>query len=135
RDCATQKEPRARSNDSSAAWMGDNVYFLSDRNGPVSIFSYDTKTKQVKQVLENKGYDLKTISAGPDVLVYEQFGGIYTYDPQLGQGRRVEIHVAGDSPSTRAHWETVADKVGNAAISPTGARAVFHDRGELLPVP
>src|SRR5207245_424774 len=135
RDCATQKEPRARSNDSSAAWMGDTVYFRSDRNGPVSSFSYDARTKQVKQVLDNKGYDLKTISAGPDALVYEQFGGIYTYDPQSGQARHVEIHVAGDSPSTRAHWEKVADKVGNAAISPTGARAVFEARGEILTVP
>jgi tricorn protease len=134
-DLALEKISRENSNDSSPAWVGDTVYFLSDRNGPVTIFAYDTKTKQVKQVLENKGYDLKTISAGPDVLVYEQFGGIYTYDPQLGQGRRVEIHVAGDSPSTRAHWEKVADKVGNAAISPTGARAVFEARGEILTVP
>jgi tricorn protease len=135
RDLALQKVPRENSNDSSPAWMGETVYFLSDRNGPVTIFSYDTKTKQVKQVLENKGYDLKTISAGPDALVYEQFGGIYICDPQSGQARRVEIHVAGDSPATRAHWEKVADKVGNAAISPTGARAVFEARGEILTVP
>src|SRR5260370_1014427 len=50
-----QKAPRENSNDSSPVGVGDTVYFLSDRNGPVTIFSYDTTNKQVKQALEDKG--------------------------------------------------------------------------------
>lgn len=53
------------------------VYFLSDRDGPVSLFSYDTLTKQVRQVLANEGFDLKTLGAGPGALVYEQFGSFF----------------------------------------------------------
>jgi tricorn protease len=135
RDLDLQKVPRENSNDSQPVWVGDTVYFLSDRNGPVTIFAYDTKTKQVKQVLENKGLDLKSLSAGPDALVYEQFGGIRVYDLKSGQARHVEIHVAGDLPATRGHWEKVADKIENSGISPTGARAVFEARGEILTVP
>ena len=58
------KIPRENSNDSNPVWEGNTVYFLSDRNGPVSLFSYDTSTKAVEQVIENHGYDLKTVAAG-----------------------------------------------------------------------
>lgn len=135
KDLQVEKVPRENSNDASPVWFGDTVYFLSDRNGPVTLFAYDTKSKSVKQVLENKGLDLKRVSAGPDALVYEQFGGIYLFDPQSGKSSRVNIEIASDLPATRPHWAKVGDKIQNAGISPTGARAVFEARGEILTVP
>ena len=135
KDLQIEKVPRENSNDASPVWYGDTVYFLSDRNGPVTLFAYDTKSKSVKQVLENKGLDLKSVSAGPDALVYEQFGGIYLFDPQSGKSSRVNIEIAGDLPATRPHWAKVGDKIQNAGISPTGARAVFEARGEILTAP
>jgi len=135
KDLQLEKIPRDNSNDDAPAWMADTVYFLSDRNGSVSLFAYDTKTKQVKQLIENKGLDLKSLTAGPDVLAYEQFGGIYLFDPKTGKSSRVDIKIAGDLPSTRPHWVKIADKIQNASISPTGARAVFEARGEILTVP
>jgi tricorn protease len=134
-DLSLEKLPRENSNDKNPVWFGDTVYFLSDRNGPVTLFAYDTKTKTVKQVLENKGLDLKSVSAGPDALVYEQFGGIFLFDPQTGKSKKVDIHLNGDLPATRPHFEKVAEMIQNAAISPTGARAVFEARGEILTVP
>ena len=134
-DLQLEKIPRENSNDDQPVWMGDTVYFLSDRSGSVSLFSYDTKTKQVKQLIENKGLDLKTLSGGPDVLAYEQFGGIYLFDPKTGKSSRVEFKISGDLPATRPHWVKVADKIQNANISPTGARAVFEAHGEILTVP
>jgi tricorn protease len=134
-DLALERIPRENSNDSSPVWFGDTVYFLSDRNGPVTLFAYDTKTKTVKQVVENKSLDLKSVSAGPDALVYEQFGAIFLFDPKAGTSKKVEIRLSGDLPATRAHFEKVADKILNASISPTGARAVFEAHGEILTVP
>jgi tricorn protease len=137
-DLQLEKIPRPQtiaSNDDDPVWIGDTVYFLSDRNGPVTIFSYDTKTKQLKQVLQNSGLDLKSLTGGPDTLVYEQFGGIYTLDLKTQKPSKVDIHISGDLPATRPHFEKVADKILNAAISPTGARAVFEARGEILTVP
>ncbi len=134
-DLALEKIPRQNSNDSHPVWFGDTVYFLSDRNGPVTLFAYDTKSKAVKQVVENKGLDLKNVSAGPDALVYEQFGGIFLFDPKNGKAARVNIQISGDLPATRPHYEKVADRIGDAGISPTGARAVFEARGEILTVP
>jgi tricorn protease len=134
-DLQLEKVPRENSNDDDPVWVGDTVYFLSDRKGPVTIFAYDTKTKAVKQVLENKGLDLKSLSGGPDALVYEQFGGIYTLDLKSEKASKVQIHISGDLPATRPHYEKVGDKIQNAAISPTGVRAVFEARGEILTVP
>ncbi|HYL64510.1 MAG TPA: PDZ domain-containing protein [Candidatus Methylomirabilis sp.] len=130
-----EKVPRENSNDDDPVWVADTVYFLSDRKGPVTIFAYDTKTKKVRRVLENGGLDLKSLSAGPDALVYEQFGGIYTFDLKNDKPTKIDIRIAGDLPSTRPQFEKVADKIQNAAISPTGMRAVFEARGEILTVP
>ena len=134
-DLQLEKVPRENSNDDDPVWIGDTVFFLSDRKGPVTIFAYDTKTKKVRQVLENAGLDLKSLSAGPDALVYEQFGGIYALDLKTEKASKVEIHISGDLPATRPHYQKVGDKIQSAAISPTGIRAVFEARGEILTVP
>lgn len=134
-DLALEKVPRENSNDKNPVWFGDTVYFLSDRNGPVTLFAYDTKAKTVKQVVANQGLDFKSLSAGPDALVYEQFGGIYLFNPSSGKSTKVDIRIAGDLPSTRPHYEKVADHIQNASISPSGMRAVFEARGEIFTVP
>lgn len=134
-DLQLEKLPRENSNDFDPVWVGDTVYFLSDRNGPVTLFAYDTKAKSVKQVLENRGFDLKSLSAGPSGLVYEQFGGIYEFDPKTEKSTHVNIEIAGDLPATRPHFEKVGEKILNSNISPTGARAVFEAHGEILTVP
>ena len=71
-DSSVEKVPRKDSNDSTPMWMGDKVYFLSDRDGPVSLYVYDTKSKQVSAALTSNGMDIKSASAGPDAIVYER---------------------------------------------------------------
>jgi tricorn protease len=131
-----EKIPRENSNDSSPVWSGGTVYFLSDRNGPVSLFSYDTGTKQVQQVVANQGFDLKTVSAGPGALVYEQFGSLHLYDLATHQEHAVPVTVRGDLPGLVPHLDKVVAKdVQNAAISPTGARILMEARGDIFTVP
>ncbi|PYX50506.1 MAG: protease, partial [Acidobacteria bacterium] len=74
KDSSVVHVPRENSNDHHPMWVGDAIYFLSDRTGPVSLFAYDTKTKQVSEALHSDGLDFKTASAGPDAIVIEQFG-------------------------------------------------------------
>jgi tricorn protease len=134
-DSSVEKVPRKDSNDSTPMWVGDKVYFLSDRDGPVSLYSYDTKTKQVSLALESNGVDIKSASAGPDAIVYEQFGSIHVFDPATGKQDAVNILVTGDFPAVRPHYVNAAEQIQNADVSPTGARAVFEARGEILTVP
>jgi len=134
-DLALEKVPRENSNDSHPAWVGDTVYFLSDRDGPVTLFAYDTRAKTVRRVIENQGLDIKSLSAGPDALVYEQFGEIHLFNPATGSGKKLDITIVGDLPAVRPHFEKVGEKIQTGRISPHGARALFEARGEILTVP
>jgi tricorn protease len=130
------KIPRENSNDSSPVWEGNTVYFLSDRNGPVSLFSYDTGTKEVKQVVENHSYDLKNVAAGPGALVYEQFGSIHLYDLASHQEHAVPITISGDLSSLTPQLKKILpNEVQNNAISPTGVRVVVEAHGDIFTVP
>jgi len=136
KDSSIVKVPRENSNDHHPMWVGDTVYFLSDRNGPVSLFAYDTRTKQVAEALHSDGLDFKTASAGPDAIVIEQFGAIKLFDLQSHQAHNVTIHVEGDLEAVRPHFAKVEPKrIQNFGISPTGARAVFEAWGEIFTVP
>jgi tricorn protease len=134
-DSSIVKVPRENSNDRNPLWLGDKVYFLSDRNGPVTLFEYDPKTQRVKQLIKNEGFDIKSASAGPGAIVYEQFGAIYLYDLHSGKTKRVNITVHGDMPQVWPRFDKVEKQIQNAQISPTGARAVFEAHGEIFTVP
>ncbi len=128
--------PRENSNDFNPVWEGKSVYFLSDRNGPVSLFRYDPETKAVTQVLENHGYDLKSVAAGPGGLVYEQFGSLHLYDPATEKEHAVEITLHGDLPELAPQLKNIpANEVGNVNVSPTGVRVVVEAHGEIFTLP
>jgi tricorn protease len=131
-----EKIPRVNSNDSHPVWVGGTVYFLSDRDGPVSLYSYDTHSKQVQRVLDNKRFDLKTVSAAPDALVYEQFGSLHLYDLASHQDHAVAVTIHGDLPQLTPHLAAVpAAAIENAGISPSGARIVVEARGDIFTLP
>ena len=127
-DSSIVKVPRDNSNDFNPMWVGDKIYFLSDRNGPVTLFAYDTKTKEVKELLKNDGFDFKSASPGPGAIVYEQFGSLHLYDLGSGKAKRIEVRVAGDMPQVTPHFEKVGKQILSGNISPTGQRAVFEAR-------
>ncbi len=130
------KVPRENSNDRDPMWVGDSIYFISDRNGPLTLFAYDTKSGKVTQVVDNRNrWDVLSASAGPGAIAYEQFGSIHLYDLKSHREHIVPITVAGDMPQLRPHFVDVAKKIVNAQISPTGKRAVFEAHGEILTVP
>ncbi|MCI0523660.1 MAG: protease, partial [Acidobacteria bacterium] len=138
-DSSIEKLPRERSNDRYPMWVGDKVYFLSDRNGGYSLFSFDMKSKKVTELVKNNGLDIKSASAfasgGSGVIAYEQFGSVHLYDIKSNKSQKVNIRVAADVVTVRPRFEKVGNRIFNASISPTGARAVFEARGEIITVP
>lgn len=137
-DSAIERVPQAGGSDRAPAWMGDTVYFISDRGsrtGTTSIFAYDTRAKSVSPVVANEGLDIKSLSAGPDALVYEQFGTIFLLDPKTRSTKQVPIRVGADFLGVRARYEPAGESIRNGRISPGGARAVFEARGDIITVP
>ncbi|HEY8057091.1 MAG TPA: protease, partial [Terriglobales bacterium] len=143
-DSRIEKVPNAGSNDLNPMWIGDNVYFLSDRgNGPngagaaepVALWRYNTRSHALAKVLDPGDRDIKSAQAGPEAIVYEQLGSIHLYDLKSGKQRAVPISVTGDFPALRPRFERVAPQIRDFDVSPTGKRAVFEAHGEILTVP
>lgn len=130
-----ERVPRDNSNDYRPMWAAGKVWFLSDREGPVTLFSYDPGTKRVARAVENRGMDFKSASAASDAIVIEQFGGLHLYDLKSGRLAALSISVSGDLEEVRERFVKVATRLTNASISPSGVRAVFEGRGEIITVP
>jgi tricorn protease len=131
-----EKIPRENSNDSHPVWLGSTVYFLSDRDGPVTLYSYDTGTHQVQKLVDKPAFDLKSLSAGPGGLVYEEFGSLHLYDPASRADQAIEVSIHGDLPQVAAHLAKVAPKEAQSIdLSPTGARLVVEAHGEIFTLP
>lgn len=134
-DSSIVKVPRTDSNDFNPMWVGDKVYFLSDREGPVTLFSYDILTKKVNRVLKNEGLDFKSASAGPGAIVYEQFGSLNLYDLASGKVQRLSVTIEGDMTGVREKFVNVGSRLSSPSLSPNAVRAVFQARGEIITVP
>lgn len=134
-DSRVEEIPRENSNDFNPIWAGDAVYFLSDRNGPVTLFRYEPKSRKVVEAIKNSGLDYKSAALGPGAIVLERFGGLELYDLKSGRVTPVKITLDGDLPGVRPSFEKVGTRISHAALSPTGVRAVFEARGEIFTVP
>jgi tricorn protease len=134
-DHSVEKLPWNNSNDSFPMWVGDTIYFVSDRNHTANLFSYKTTTRQVTQLTSHEDFDIMSASAGTDAVVYEQAGYIHLVDANTGQSRRLNIEVTGDLPWARPQFKKVAGMIRNSVLSPTGVRAAFEARGDIFTVP
>jgi|WetSurMetagenome_2_1015567.scaffolds.fasta_scaffold00183_2 tricorn protease len=117
------------------AFLNSNLYFLSDRDGIFNIFVFDLKTKGVSQVTRYTDSDIKTMSAGGGILVYEKDGVIHTLNPESGEDKTLSVTIHGDFPWAMKQWKDVSKNIAWADLSPNGTRAVFEARGEIFTVP
>jgi tricorn protease len=121
--------------DNQPMWIGDKIYFTSDREHTLNLYSYDLRSRQVRKLTQHDTYDVLWPSAGSGKIVYENGGFIYLFDPAAGKSVKVPIRIDSDLPQTLPYWKNVRANVEAAGISPTGKRAVFSARGEVLTVP
>ena len=127
--------PWTDSKDTDPVWVGDTVYFLSDRDGVANVWSFDTKAKKLAQATTFTDFDVKTLDAGAGVVVFEQAGSIHELDPKTGKAHAVNITATGDFPWMMPRWEDVTSRMTNIALSPTGKRVVAEARGEIFTIP
>jgi tricorn protease len=128
-------QPESRANDVDPMWIGDTIYFRSDRNGEFNLFSYNLKSKAIKQLTDHRDFPVMGASAGAGQIVYEQAGYLHIFDPKSSRSSKLTIGVSADLVETRARFVKGVRYIRDASISPTGARAVFEFRGEILTVP
>jgi tricorn protease len=89
-------QPEGRANDTDPMWIGDTVHFRSDRNGEFNLFSYDTKSKVIRQLTSLTDFPIVNASAGGGRITYEQAGHLHIFDPASGRSKRLVIAVGAD---------------------------------------
>jgi tricorn protease len=129
------KIPGPESVNVSPAWIGDKVFFLSDRDWAMNVWEYDVASGAVTQRTHFKEFDCKRLDGGADNVVFENGGYLYSMSAAGGEASKLSIELKGDFPWARPHWEDVSESIRTGAISPTGKRAVFEARGEIFTVP
>jgi tricorn protease len=134
----TSKEellPNESTTDIQPLWLGDVVYFLSDRDLVSNIWSYHTKTKVLEQITSFKGSDIKWLAGHDNTLAYEREGYLHLLDLNTRASKQTQITVIGDFPWAATQWEDVSSSVRTASLSPNGKRIIAASRGDIFTVP
>ncbi len=116
-------------------WIGDRVYFSSDRDRVLNIYALDPATGAVEQITDHKEYDIRRPSEGSGKIVYELGGDIWSLDTVSGKTAKVDIQVMSDAEETRPYFKHVGTAVTDVDCSPAGERLLVSARGEIFSVP
>jgi tricorn protease len=116
-------------------WIGNKIYFSSDRDGMLNLYAYDLASGKTEQLTRHSDYDVRRPSEGGDKIVYEHGGDLWVLDTQTGQTRQLNIDIRMDMPDTRPYLKKVDDYITQFALSPSGKRALIVARGEIFSVP
>lgn len=133
----TVKIPMAenRSNDWNPMWTGDNIFFLSDRNGEFNLFSYNVSSKHVAQLTQYKDFPINSANIGGNNIIFEQAGKLHIFNTINGTTKTLQLAIAAELTELRPRYVKGAQNIRWADISPAGSRAVFGFRGEIISVP
>jgi tricorn protease len=122
--------------DRDPMWIGDKIFFASDRTGTLNLYSYDIAASRIDQLTRSTQWDVRWPSADEDgQIVYEQAGELNVLDTRSGQTRHLSIQVPTDGLYDRPSQISAADDIEDAALSPKGERALFVARGDVFSAP
>ncbi|QIA07997.1 S41 family peptidase [Draconibacterium halophilum] len=127
--------PNEKTTDIQPLWLGDKIYFISDRDFVANIWSYTPATKQLEQLTKFAGSDVKWLDGKDNRLVFEREGYLHLMNINTKAIKKLSINVIGDFPWAETKWEDVSSSARSASLSPTGKRAIFEARGEIFTVP
>jgi tricorn protease len=134
---ADLEKPAGGSNDTEPMWIGDRVYFLSDRAGEFNLFTADSSGGDIIQLTFHDDFPVLHAKAGGGRIIYEQAGYLHLFDPEVSRntGDRMRIGVAADLIERRPRWVEGPEWIRGASVSPTGARVAMEYRGDIVTVP
>ena len=116
-------------------WIGNDIYFISDRDRTMNLFVYHTDTRQTEKVTDYTDYDIKFPSTDGKLIVYEQAGYLYRFDPQTRRAEQIHITLNAENIYARTEQKHVAGQLTSAGLSADGKRVAVTARGEVFDVP
>jgi len=117
-------------------WIGDVIFFASDRDDRLNLYSYDPETETVEQLTHSATWDVRWPSTDHrHRIVYELNGQLHVLDVVTGADEPITITVPDDGLWKRQRRISVSSLVEGFGLSPKAERAVFVARGEVFSVP
>jgi tricorn protease len=128
-------KPPGGCNDVDPMWTGDVIYFLSDREGEFNLFAYDVNTKKVSQLTRFDDFPMINASHHGNRIIFERAGYLHRFNLPDNSTEKITVGVAADLLELRSRYVKGNNYIRSAHISPSGERAVFDFRGEIITVP
>ena len=116
-------------------WIGDKIYFTSDRDRTLNIFAYNTLDGEIEKLTNHTKWDARYPGNDDQSIVYEQGGDIWILNLASGSTSKIPIEIKADMEETRPYMKDVSKEIHGYDIAPGGKRAVVEARGELFSVP
>ncbi len=116
-------------------WIGNKIFFLSDRDRTMNLFVYDLNTKQQKKLTGYTDYDIKFPGFGKDHIIWEKGGYLYKYDVNSGAVDQIHVQIANDEKWSRKSWVDASKWLSSVDLAPNGERIVVGARGDIFSVP
>ena len=117
-------------------WIGEEIYFVSDRDDRLNLFKADPTTGEVEQLTTHDPWDLRWPATDHSSrIVYELNGQLRIFDVTTGADTAIVITVPDDGLWKRPRRISVADQIGDFGLSPKAERALFVARGEVFSAP
>ncbi len=116
-------------------WKG-RIYFLSDRDGIMNLWSMDEQGHDLKQLTHHPVYDIQSASLSEGKIVYQLGADLRVYDIASGKDALIPVRLLSDFDQTREKWDTdPMALLTSAHLSPTGDRLVLDARGQVFVAP
>ncbi|HEX8160439.1 MAG TPA: S41 family peptidase [Pyrinomonadaceae bacterium] len=132
RDGALEKLPVGDYNDYFPMWLGDKIYFVSDRDYAANLYAYDLPTRRTQQLTKFATYGVRWAAACDDAVLMVRDGRLYLHDLKTNETRVVPVSASPDTselkPRTANPWRALE----TAALSSEGGQLVIGARGEAL---
>lgn len=129
---ATEKLPNQNFNDRNIMWLGDKIYFTSDRTGIFNLFVHDLKTKRATQLTKFDGQGIRAASATNDAVVFVQNGRLHLFDLAANQDKMIDVSVSPDTSELAPRSTSATRFLEQILPSHDGGKITFGVRGEVL---
>jgi len=121
--------------DQIPTWYKNKIYFASDRDLTLNIYSYDINTKETVQITKHSEFDVMWPSGENGMLAYENGGYIYKLNLETGNTEKLTVNISFDNPNILPYFKNVSEFIESYSVSPSGKRALFDARGDIFSVP
>src|ERR1041385_523780 len=119
-----------------AMWVGDTIFFNSDRDGHFNLYAYTVSNGKTAQVTRNSVYDVRWPSSDNEgQIVYELNGELQVLDARTRKNTPISINVTDEGIARRPSRVSAANLIESAGLSPKGERVVVSARGDIFTMP